>query len=131
MTIDRKSVVYFINEEYGAVIRAEGENKEVALWNPKRGGFTDRLGLPEAGFLVRHDRYEGRWCAAHPTRNVSTALKAAACLRPCLPSRDGMRLARAAKEAALRAELREKGGLVLAAEVAALWHKREAGYAAM
>ena len=131
MTIDRQSVVYFINEEYGAVIRAKGENKEVAVWNPKRGGFTDRLGLIEAVFLVHHDRYEGRWCAAHPTRNASTALKAAAFLRPCLPSKDGMRLARAAKEAAFRAELHEKGGLALAAEITALWQKRETGYAAM
>ena len=131
MTIDSHSVVYFINEEYGAVIRANGANKEVALWNPKRGGFTDRLGLLEASFLVRHDRHEGRWCAAHPTRSVTTAMKAAAYLRPNLPSKSGMELVRAAKLASLRAVLHEKGGLAMAAEVMALWRKREAEYAAM
>lgn len=131
MIIDKRSVVYFINEAYGTVIRVRGENREIAVWNPKRGGFTDRIGLLEASFLARHDRYEGHWCVAHPTRNVFTALKAAAGLKPCLPSKDGMRLARAAKEAAIRAELREKGGLVLAEEMAALWQKRETEYAAM
>lgn len=131
MRIDTHSVLYFINEEYGVVIRARGANKEVSMWEAKRQGFTKRLDLLTASFLVRTDRVGGRWCPAHPTYRLSTAIKAAAKLTAALPNADGMKLAREAKMRQMRAELHEKGGVEMARELCRQWHEREARYVGM
>jgi len=125
MRIDTHSVVYFVNEAYGVVIRANGANKEVAMWDPKRKCFARRLDLVTASFLVRVDRFKGKWCAAHPTYRLTTALRAAERLVPCVPNEDGMRLAREAKLRAMRARLYEIGCEAMMREIAREWRKRE------
>ena len=131
MTIDNHSVVYFINEEYGVVIRANGATKEVAAWDEKRQGFAKRLDLLTASFLARTDRWEGKWCAAHPTYNPLTARKAAERMKANLPGADGMRLAKAAKQAAMRSEMREQSAERRIREIVERWYRREAQYAGM
>lgn len=129
MEIDAHSVVYFINEEYGVVIRARGATREIAMWDKRKEGFTKRLEWSDAHFLVRHDRVNGKWCVAHPTYSLAKAVAAAKRLEPCLPGKDGMALAEAAKRTAIRAELREKDAAALSAELVENWKTREAGYA--
>lgn len=131
MRIDAHAVVYFVNEEYGVVIKANGATGEVAMWDRRAGGFTRRLDLGTAGFLVRHDRYQRQWCPAHATRNGATAEKAARMLMPCLPGVDGMALAREAKLRALRAEIRAASADVLIERCERRWRERESAYSAL
>jgi len=130
MRIDTHSVVYFINEEYGVVIRANGATKEVAMWERKRECFAKRLDLLTASFLVRTDRFEGKWCAAHPTYRLLTAKAAAKRLTPKLPNADGMRLAQTAKLDFQRKRLREGGAAAVLREIEETWNARETKYAA-
>ena len=110
MRIDSHSVVYFVNEKYGTVMRADGALKRIWAWDKEKGEFSERLGLVEASFLARNDQYCGRWCAAHPTRNYLVALAAAARLVPMdIPGRKEQESVKAAKLAARKRELREIG----------------------
>ncbi len=131
MKIDAHAVVYFVNEEYGVVIRANGATGEVAMWDRQKGGFARRLDLATASFLVRHDRYERQWCPAHATMIRETAEKAAKLLLPCLPGVDGMAIAREAKLRALRPEIRTTPAAALIEKISARWREREAKYAAL
>lgn len=121
------SVIYFINEKYGAVVRQDGETCEVSQWDPKRRGFLIRLDKAMADFLIRVDRVGGRWCAAHPTYRLTTALKAAERLVPASrPGKEAMEFAWAQKRAAQLAELETKGSAAIIAENAPEWKAREA-----
>lgn len=131
MRIDKNAIVYFVNEEYGVVIRVNGATNEVAMWERKTSGFTRRLGRETAGFLALHDRYERQWCPAHATKSLATAEKAARLLLPCLPGVDGMAIAREAKLRALRPEIRTTSADALIKKINARWREREAKYAAL
>ena len=131
MHIEAPAVVYFINEKYGVVMKANANNKEVSLWDSKRKAFTNRIDIGTAGFIATTDQVDGVWCAAHPTYSLETAQSAARKIKHIgLPSEDGMTLARAAKRVAMGARMRTESTKEIAADLRAAWHNREKRLAA-
>ena len=74
---DTHSVVYFVNEAYGVVIRVNGATGEAAMWEREKEMFSRRIDARLAAFLQDVDKIGGKWCVAHPTYCRATA--AAAC----------------------------------------------------
>ena len=126
MEIDRHSVVYFVNEAYGVVLKVNGATGEVAMWEREKELFSRRVDARMASFLQEVDKAGGRWCVAHSTCCRATAEAAARRLTPCLPGRDAMELARAAKREFLLRVIRTQSADEMIKAISEEWKRREA-----
>ena len=122
---DTHSVVYFVNEAYGVVIKVNGATGEVAMWDRKEEMFSRRLDVRTANFLRDVDKIGGKWCAAHPTYCRATAEAAARRLIPHLPGRSEMELARAAKREYMLGVIRTQSADETIKAISAEWKRRE------
>ena len=125
MENDTHSVVYFVNEAYGVVIKVNGATGEVAMWDRKEEMFSRRLDVRTANFLRDVDKIGGKWCAAHPTYCRATAEAAARRLIPHLPGRSEMELARSAKREYMLGVIRTQSADETIKEISAEWKRRE------
>ena len=120
---DTHSVVYFVNEAYGVVIRVNGATGEAAMWEREKEMFSRRIDARLAAFLQDVDKIGGKWCVAHPTYCRATAEAAAKRLIPRLPGRSVMELARAAKREYMLGVIRTQSADETIKEISAEWKK--------
>ena len=122
---DTHSVVYFVNEAYGVVIKVNGATGEAAMWEREKEMFSRRLDVRTANFLRDVDKIGGKWCAAHPTYCRATAEAAARRLIPHLPGRSEMELARLAKREYMLGVIRTQSADETIKAISAEWKRRE------
>ena len=124
MENDTHSVVYFVNEAYGVVIKVNGATGEVAMWERETEKFSRRIDARMAAFLRDVDKIGGKWCVAHPTYCRATAEAAAKRLIPHLPGRSEMELARTAKREYMLGVIRTQSADETIKEISAEWKRR-------
>lgn len=122
---DTHSVVYFVNEAYGVVIKVNGATGEAAMWEREKEMFSRRLDVRTANFLRDVDKIGGKWCAAHPTYCRATAEAAARRLIQRLPGRSEMELARSAKREYMLGVIRTQSADETIKAISAEWKRRE------